>query len=111
MVEEVLRGIREKKGFDISVLDMRGLKNAVADFFVICSGNSDTQVGAIADSVEYEVKKNLKERAWHVEGERKGEWILVDFVTVVVHVMLPRAREFYGLEELWGDAQVTHYAE
>lgn len=109
LVDHILEGIREVKGFDIAVMDLRQLRNAVADYFIICSGNSDTQVGAIADSVEHIVRKNIRERPWHSEGPRKGEWVLIDYVTVVVHVMLPRAREFYGIEELWGDAQITRY--
>jgi ribosome-associated protein len=104
----IVKGMEERKASDIVVMDLRGLKNSFTDFFVICSGNSDTQIEAISESVESEVQKTNKEKPWRSEGKNNKEWILIDYVNVVVHVFLKDKRQFYGLEELWGDAKVTH---
>ncbi len=106
----IVYGMQEKKAEDVIVLDLRKIKNAIADFFVICSGNSDTQIDAISDSVEKEVHEKTKERIWHREGKENREWILLDYVNVVVHIFKKDRRAFYGLEELWGDAVVTSVA-
>ncbi|MCU0394238.1 MAG: ribosome silencing factor [Thermoflexibacter sp.] len=103
----VIEGMQEKKALDIVVLDLRGLKGAVTDFFVICSGNSDTQVEALMKSVEEQVYKLTGQDAWHKEGITNREWILLDFVDVVAHIFKKDRRKFYGLEELWGDAEIT----
>ena len=107
----VVNGMLEKKALDIAVMDLRGVKNAITDYFIICSGNSDTQIDAIADSVEDEVEKNLKQPVWHKEGKQNKEWILLDYVDIVVHVFRKDRRSFYDLESLWGDAQITYYGE
>lgn len=104
----VVQGMLEKKAFDIVVMDMKGVKNAVADFFIICSGNSDTQVDAIADSIEEQVFKNSKQNPWKREGKQNKEWIITDYVDVVAHVFKKDKRVFYALEELWGDAKTTY---
>ncbi|HSJ66293.1 MAG TPA: ribosome silencing factor [Anditalea sp.] len=103
----IVKGMEEKKASDIIVMDLREVKNSVSDFFVICSGNSDTQVEAISTSIEEEVIKFNKERPWKSEGRTNNQWILIDYVSVVAHVFLKDKREFYALEELWGDAKVT----
>jgi ribosome-associated protein len=103
----IVKGMEEKKASDIVVMDLRDVKNSVTDFFVICSGNSDTQIEAISTSIEDEVYKINKERPWRSEGKNNREWILIDYADVVAHVFLKDKREFYGLEELWGDAKVT----
>lgn len=103
----VVKGMIEKKGQDVAILDLRNVKNAVADFFVICSGTSDTQIDAIADSVEFEVHKAINENPWHKEGKANREWILIDYVDVVAHVFQKDRRKYYDLEELWGDAEMT----
>jgi ribosome-associated protein len=105
--ETIVKGMQEKKATDIVVMDLRKVKNAVADFFVICSGNSDRQLDAIADSVDQEVFKALKENPWHTEGKSNKEWMLLDYIDVVVHVFRKDRREFYALERLWGDADIT----
>lgn len=104
--EVVVRGMQEKKASDIVVLDLRKVKNAVADYFVICSGNSDTQIDAIADSVDEQVFKELKQNPWHLEGKTNKEWLLLDYVDVVAHIFKKDKREFYSLENLWGDAEI-----
>ena len=102
----VVQGMQEKKALDIVVLDLRKVKNSVADFFIICSGNSDTQIDAIADSIEDEVFKFSKQWPWKREGKQNKEWVLIDYVNVVAHVFNKEKRAFYGLEELWGDAEI-----
>jgi ribosome-associated protein len=99
--------MQEKKAFDILVLDLRKVKNAIADFFVICSGGSDKQLDAIAESVDAEVYKALNENPWHVEGKNNKEWVLLDYFDVVAHIFRKDKREFFALEKLWGDAEVT----
>ena len=102
----VVHGMQEKKGQDIMLLDLRHLKNAIADFFIICTGTSDTQVDAIAGSIEAEVHKASGNNPWQREGLQNKEWVLIDYVDVVAHVFLKEKRKFYALEELWGDAKV-----
>ena len=103
----VVAGMQEKKAQDIVVMDMREIKNAVADFFVICSGSSDKQLEAIARSIEEEVEKKMKEIPWHTEGKNNKEWMILDYISVVAHVFRKDRREFYALERLWGDAHIT----
>ncbi|MCF0039525.1 MULTISPECIES: ribosome silencing factor [Dyadobacter] len=106
--ELVAKGMIEKKGLDIAILDLRKVKNSITDFFVICSGNSDTQIDALANSVEDEVYKMSKTEPWQKEGKANGEWILIDYVDVVAHIFNKDRRKHYDLEELWGDAEVTY---
>jgi ribosome-associated protein len=107
----IVKGMQEKKASDIVILDLRKLNNAIADFFVICSGNSDKQLDAIADSVDEEVYKALQENPWHIEGKNNKEWMLLDYINVVAHIFRKDRREFYALERLWGDAGVTEIDE
>jgi len=100
----IIKAIQEKKGEEIISLDLRKIPEAVADFFIICEAASTTQVKAIADSVEAEVKENCDELPYKHEGRQNYQWVLIDFVNVVVHVMLPENRRFYKLEEMWSDA-------
>jgi ribosome-associated protein len=107
----VVKGMLEKKALDVVVMDLRNVKNAIADYFVICSGNSDTQLDAIADSVDEQVHKATQENPWHLEGKENREWILIDYVDVVAHVFKKDRRDYYKLEDLWGDAEITHVEE
>ena len=102
----VVKGMQERKAHNIVIMDLREVKNAVSDFFVLASGTSDTQVDAIADSVEKELWDHAKEHVWHREGKTNKEWILLDYVNVVAHIFKKETRNFYGLEDLWGDARV-----
>ncbi|GAB4123290.1 MAG: ribosome silencing factor [Raineya sp.] len=104
----IVKGMQEKKAQDIVLMDLRRVKSAIVDFFIICSGTSDTQIDAIANSIEEEVYKNLHENPWHQEGKQNKEWILLDYVDVVAHVFKKNKREYFALEELWGDAQITY---
>lgn len=105
--DAVVIGMQEKKGVDIKVLDLRKLKSAMADYFIICHATSDKQVSAIAGSVEEFVKKLTGERPMHIEGWESAEWILIDYFDVVVHIFVEEKRAFYGIEDLWGDAEIT----
>ena len=107
LITEIIKGIEEVKGENITILDLRDIENTVCDYFVLCDGNSNTQVNAISGSIQKVVSKSLKEKPWHVEGESNAEWVLLDYVNVVVHVFQKHIREFYSLEELWGDAKTT----
>lgn len=95
----------DRKALDIAILDLRGL-SSFADYFVICSGTSDTHAEGIAENIEQKLRdQNIK--PWHREGERKSTWILLDYIDVIVHIFIKDAREFYSLERLWGDAPKT----
>ena len=103
----VVQGMKEKKASDIVIIDLRSINNSVADFFIVCSGNSDTQVEAISQSIEEEVYKINKENPVHVEGKQNKRWMLIDYINVVAHVFQKTERSFYDLENLWGDAKIT----
>ena len=102
--KSVIKAIQAKKGDDIIVLDLRKIPEAVTDFFVICQATSSTQIRAIADSVEDIVKKDAGENPYRHEGKQALQWVLIDYINIVVHIMHPDARKFYKLEELWSDA-------
>jgi len=107
LLANIIKGIEDVKGNDIDILDLRAIDNTVCDYFVICNGNSNTQVNAIANSVQKVVSKELKDKPWHVEGSENAEWILMDYVSIVVHVFQKQIREYYNIESLWGDAVIT----
>ncbi|HEY9885687.1 MAG TPA: ribosome silencing factor [Vampirovibrionales bacterium] len=107
----IVKGIQEKKGKKIVQMNLKGLSGAVTDYFVVCEANSSTQIGAIKDSIEKEVKKACGETPWHVEGTANLEWVLLDYVNVVAHVFQPEQREFYNIEGLWEDAEIKKIEE
>lgn len=107
--ELIIHGIQEKKGNDIVRLDLRNIHSSVADYFVICHAESSTQLKAIAQSVEEEVFKAIKTEPWRKEGLQQAEWIIIDYVDVVVHIFKTDKREFYGIEDLWGDAEMQSF--
>ena len=102
----VTEGIFEKKGEDVVTIDLRKMHNALADFFVVCHAGSRAQVEAIADSVQMEVKKAVGHNVWKKEGFENAEWVLLDYVDVVVHIFQETARKYYRLEDLWADAEI-----
>ena len=110
LADAAVKGILEKKGKNIVCLDLKNIPTAICDYFIICQGDSSTQVDAIAKSVEQEIKKDLGENAYHSEGYENAEWILIDYVNVVVHVFQKETRAFYNLEALWADAEVKEFA-
>jgi ribosome-associated protein len=103
ILKTIIQAIQDKKAQNIISLDLRKIPEAVADFFIICEGSSTTQVKAIADSVEEEVRSNCEELPYKHEGRTSLQWVLIDYVNVVVHVMLPESRRFYKLEDMWSD--------
>lgn len=110
LVDAVVDGILEVKGKNISVLNLTNINNRVCDYFIICQADSNTQVNAIAGSVEEIVKKRTGENPYRKEGFENSEWILVDYVTVVVHIFQSQIRNYYNLESLWADAEVNEIA-
>lgn len=111
LVGQIVYGLQEKKGKDIVSLDLREIDNTVTDFFVVCTGDSNTHVNALAASVEKEVQQALKDKPWHVEGTSNAEWVLMDYVNVVVHIFQRGQREHYNIEGLWADAKVKEFEE
>ena len=106
----IIQAIQEKKGENIVSLDLRKIPEAVADFFIVCEAGSTTQVKAIADNIEEAAKKNCDELPYKHEGRQTYQWVLIDYVNVVVHVMLPENRRFYKLEDMWSDAPQENHA-
>jgi ribosome-associated protein len=104
LCDAIVEGMQENKANDIVVLDLREIANTVCDFFVICHGDSSTQVDGISSSVARHTRKVLAERPWRIEGKTQSEWILMDYVSVVAHVFYKETRTFYDLEDLWADA-------
>jgi len=107
--ELAIHGMQEKKGNEIVRLDLRNIFSSVSDYFVICHADSTTQVRAIANSVEEEIFKATQQEPWRKEGLEYNEWILLDYVDVVIHIFRTDKREFYGVEDLWGDAEIKFY--
>lgn len=111
IIKTIINAIHEKKGENLISLDLRKIPEAVADFFIICEANNPSLLKAIADEVEHEVKERCGESAYKHEGRQAQQWILIDYVNVVVHIMLPEPRKFYQLEEMWSDAVSTEHNE
>jgi ribosome-associated protein len=107
LITTIIGGIEEVKGKEITILDLRDIENTVCDYFIVCEGTSNTQVNAIVSSIQKQVSKTLKDKPWHIEGSENAEWILMDYVNVVVHVFQKHIREYYDIESLWGDAKTT----
>lgn len=107
ILDSIIQGIQEKKGKKIVNLNLSNIENAVCKNFVVCHGDSNRQVSAIADSVVEFVRKNTSEKPWHKEGEQNSDWILLDYADVVVHIFKEEARKFYNIEGLWADAEIA----
>jgi len=111
IIRTIISAMKDKKGIDIVDLNLSKLEQAVADHFIICHGNSNTQVEAIADSVEDKLKENLNIKAWNKEGYNNAQWVLLDYGHIIVHVFQKEHRDFYSLEELWADAKISYIKE
>ncbi|MCT4582802.1 MAG: ribosome silencing factor [Flavobacteriales bacterium] len=109
--EEVIKGMQELKAKNIVCIDLRGIPGAVSDFFVVCHGDSHTQVESISKSIYDVVLDDIGEKPWHQEGKQNAEWVLLDYVDVVAHVFYKDSREFYNIEGLWGDAEIEVISE
>ena len=107
LISVIVNGIEDVKGQNINILDLREIENTVCDYFIICEGTSNTQVNAIVNSIQKKVSKETKDKPWHIEGSDNAEWVLMDYVNVVVHVFQKQVREYYDIESLWGDAKTT----
>lgn len=107
LITTIIGGIEEVKGKEITILDLRAIENTVCDYFIICEGTSNTQVNAIVNSIQKQVSKTTKDKPWHIEGTDNAEWVLMDYVNIVVHVFQKNIREYYDIEGLWGDAKMT----
>ena len=107
MVNTIIKGIQEKKGSNIVVADLKEIEGAITNYFVICQGNSPTQVEAIAESIGETVRKELKDKPTSAVGLGLNQWVAMDFVDVIVHVFIPEMRSFYDLEHLWADAKTN----
>ena len=110
LLANIIKGIEEVKGNDIDILDLRDIDTAVCDYFIICNGTSNTQVNAIVNSIQKTVSKEIHDNPLHVEGNDNAEWVLLDYVSIVVHVFQKHIREYYNIESLWGDAKITTIA-
>ena len=107
VIEQIIEGIQDKKGKEIVIVDMLKLGNSICDYFVICQGNSPTQVSAITDSIEDTVRVNCGRKPYAVDGLRNAQWVAMDYGDILVHIFLPDTRKFYDIEHLWADATVT----
>ncbi len=110
LISNIISGIDNVKGLEVSLLDLRDIENTVCSYFVVCTGSSNTHVNAIVGSIKKTVSKELKEKPFQTEGNVNAEWILIDYVNVVLHVFQKQIREYYNIEELWGDAKTTKIA-
>ncbi len=108
LLDAIIEGMQERKAKNITILNLHEIENRVTDYFVICDADSNTHVNSIADSIEETVEKIANEKAYHTEGHQNGEWILIDYINIVVHVFLRETREHYNIEGLWGDAEITN---
>jgi ribosome-associated protein len=109
LTDVAVKGLQDLKGENIVSIDLRETGNAVCDFFVICSGTSNTHVNALSKAVQEEIRKTLSDKPWHSEGFGNAEWILLDYVNVVIHIFQEETREFYNIEGLWADAKLKEY--
>ena len=107
VIQQIVEGIQDKKGKGIVVVDMLKLGNSICDYFVICQGNSPTQVSAITDSIEDTVRINCKKKPYSIDGLRNSQWVAMDYGDILVHIFLPDVRKFYDIEHLWADAILT----
>ena len=110
LISVIVDAIEDKKGEQVVVLNLKELKNAMADYFIICQASNKIQVEAIVKHIEEKVEKKLKELPGHIEGKQNAEWILLDYFNVIVHVFLAEKRDFYALEKLWADANMEKIA-
>lgn len=108
LLQSIIEGIQEKKGKNITTIQLKGISGAICDYFVICEGNTPTQVSALTESVEEIVKKKTKESPIRVQGHQRAEWVGIDYGNIIVHIFLPELRNFYNIDHLWEDAKSEH---
>ena len=110
LVNSIVTACQEKKAKDIAILDMRRLPGAICQYFIVCEGNTPTQVSAIADEVSDHVRKEMKEKPIGIDGMQESKWVGIDYGTVIVHVFIPELRDYYAIEQLWADAEISKIA-
>jgi ribosome-associated protein len=108
LLQSIIEGIQEKKGKNICTIQLKGMPGAVCDYFVICEGNTPTQVSAVADSIDEMAKKKTGENPLRVHGKQLAEWVGIDYGSIIVHIFLPELRRFYNIDNLWEDARLEH---
>lgn len=108
LLDSIIEGMQEVKAHDIKCVDLREIPNAITSYFVVCHGESNTQVDSIAKSVEKTTSEHLKERPFHKEGAENSLWILLDYIDVMVHVFYKETRDHYDIEGLWADAKIIN---
>ena len=111
LIDKIIKGMQEKKAHQLVVVDLKSIEDTICKAFVICTGNSPTHIQALADSIEETVRKEAGEKPMAIAGLRQAEWVAMDYSDVMVHIFLPEARDFYDLEHLWADAQLTEIAD
>lgn len=107
ITSDIIESIQDKKGSSITVLDMNKIESAPASKFIICQGRSTSQVSAIADAIREDMLKKFGMKPYNYDGYRNSQWVVIDYGNIMIHVFLPEFREFYNLEELWSDAEIT----
>lgn len=108
LIKKVTEGIQEKKGRDIVIADLTGIEDTICNYFIICQGNSPSHIQALTDSVSEFARIHAHAKPAAIDGLRNAQWVAMDYHDVIVHIFLPEARDFYDLEHLWADAQLTH---
>jgi ribosome-associated protein len=109
LFKTIIAAIQDKKGEHIVSMDLKKIDEAIADYFIICQAGNHVQLGAIVDNIAEETRKQLGEKPYRIEGKRGQNWILIDYISVVVHCFTPEARDFYGIEEMWSDADCKEH--
>jgi ribosome-associated protein len=107
LADAAVNALQDKKGLDIVIMDLRKVRGAITDYFVICSATSDKHAQALSDTVWEALRVSYQDKPMNIEGRQKGEWVLMDYVNIVVHVFLEERRQFYDIESLWADAEIT----
>ena len=109
LLEKIITVIKDAKGMEIISLDLKKIESAICKYFIICTGTSNTHTKSIENKIRKVISKDLEEKPLHTEGNNIGEWILMDYYDIIVHVFQEQTRKFYNLENFWGDAKFTHY--
>ena len=109
LLKNIINAIKDVKGQNIISLNFKDIESAICKYFVICTGTSNTHVNAIEGTIKKQISKQNNEKPWHIEGNYNGEWVLMDYSDVVVHIFQKKIREFYNIEDFWGDAKFTNY--
>ena len=111
LLENIVNSIKESKGKEIVSLDLRKIESAICKYFIVCTGTSNTHVNSIERQIRRKISQDLGEKALHTEGNNTGEWVLIDYYDIIVHVFQEKTRKFYNIEDFWGDAKIINYKE